>query len=113
MFRRPKRELVIDGEFLYHIFFGLFCVLGLAFHPFFYSILVSLSHQQYMSCKTPGLRATLIMKQPDLHAFIPFSLPQGKYVWLSPTELSLFFLLFLVLFQKLKTRAHTLKFFST
>ncbi|CAL8115015.1 unnamed protein product [Orchesella dallaii] len=40
MFLRPKSELIMDGEFLYHVFFGLFCVLGLSIHPFFYSILV-------------------------------------------------------------------------
>ncbi|ODM94987.1 Inositol 1,4,5-trisphosphate receptor type 1 [Orchesella cincta] len=40
MFLRPKSELIMDGEFLYHVFFGLFCVLGLSIHPFFYSILL-------------------------------------------------------------------------
>lgn len=58
MFRRPKRELIMDREFLYHIFFGLFCILGLVTHPFFYSILVSLRFTpwtlhttKYLVCK--------------------------------------------------------------
>lgn len=40
MFLRPKRELIMDGEFHYHFFFGLFCFLGLIIHPFFYSVLL-------------------------------------------------------------------------
>jgi inositol 1,4,5-triphosphate receptor type 1 len=40
MFRRPTSELIMDGEFLYHIFFGLFCIAGLLIHPFAYSILL-------------------------------------------------------------------------
>jgi len=40
MFLRPTSELVMDGEFVYHVGFGLICCAGLMINHFFYSILV-------------------------------------------------------------------------
>ncbi|XP_021948195.1 inositol 1,4,5-trisphosphate receptor [Folsomia candida] len=39
-FSRPKRELIVDGEFLYHIFVGSVCIAGLTIHSFIYSALL-------------------------------------------------------------------------
>lgn len=38
---RSAEQIITNIEFLYHISYLIFCVLGIFMHPFFYSVLVS------------------------------------------------------------------------
>uniref|UniRef100_A0A1I8HB83 Inositol 1,4,5-trisphosphate receptor n=1 Tax=Macrostomum lignano TaxID=282301 RepID=A0A1I8HB83_9PLAT len=40
LFNRPVRDLLLDGEFLYHVAYLLICLGGLCLHPFLYSVLL-------------------------------------------------------------------------
>ena len=40
-FNKSVRRILTDREFLYHICYLAFCVIGLCWHPFCYSVLVS------------------------------------------------------------------------
>lgn len=39
---KPLFKIITDAELLYHCSYLIFCLLGIMFHPFFYSVLVSI-----------------------------------------------------------------------
>lgn len=40
-FNKKVKQILNDGEFMYHVLYLVICTLGVCMHPFFYSILVS------------------------------------------------------------------------
>uniref|UniRef100_A0A146L7A0 Inositol 1,4,5-trisphosphate receptor n=1 Tax=Lygus hesperus TaxID=30085 RepID=A0A146L7A0_LYGHE len=39
-FSKSIRQIITDGEIIYHLSYVMFCILGLCMHPFFYSVLL-------------------------------------------------------------------------
>jgi len=48
-FNKNVKQILIDKDFIYHIFYLIFCLTGLLVHPLVYSILVSLSFSLYIN----------------------------------------------------------------